>query len=271
MISNLDKYEKDLDRLIGDGELLDLAIERAFLPEDFNAGLKKSLKDAKEVTQFLRELPKFADEYQVWYSESLVVLRQLLPDRVPDFIKLYERPRSQRKKISHENYVIADALLGLEIRSFTGEKVVGPDAALPKFGQQLSIVKSIKRRFESTLFDIKQLVQADLFDSELASALELNKRGFVRGAGAVAGVVLEGHLLQVCDNHKVTVRKKNPGINDLAQLLKDASIIDTPVWRSIQHLADLRNLCDHKKKTEPKTEDIEQLIAGVAKITKTQF
>jgi hypothetical protein len=44
-----------------------------------------------------------------------------------------------------------------------------------------------------------------------------------------------------------------------------------PTWRFIQHLADLRNLCDHKKKRDPKTEDIDELIEGVEKITKTLF
>jgi hypothetical protein len=42
----------------------------------------------------------------------------------------------------------------------------------------------------------------------------------LRAAGAVAGVVLEKHLRQVCDDHKITVAKKNPTIGDLNELLK---------------------------------------------------
>ena len=48
-------------------------------------------------------------------------------------------------------------------------------------------------------------------------------------------------------------------------------VIDTPTWRFIQRLADLRNLCDHKKSDEPATDDIEELIAGVRKTIKTVF
>jgi len=59
------------------------------------------------------------------------------------------------------------------------------------------MVKSIRKRFDSTLFDIRQLAQADMFDSELESAAELAKKRFHRAAGAVAGVVLEKHLKQV--------------------------------------------------------------------------
>jgi len=52
-------------------------------------------------------------------------------------------------------------------------------------------IKVVKERFESSLFDIRQLVQADLFDSELEAAEELAKNRFSRAAGAVAGVVLD--------------------------------------------------------------------------------
>lgn len=272
MISNLEKYRADLDKLIDDGERLCMAIQEAFLHDQFRESLKKALKDDKKVAQYIKALPSFNSDYQSWYSEALMLVRQLLPDRVADFVKLYEKPKTRRKDITSENYVIEDALQGLHItRGWEKEKVVGADAAIPRFTQQLNIVKSIKKRFESSLFDIKQLVQADIFDSEIDTAKELTKKGFVRGAGAVAGVVLEGHLLQVCENHKIKVKKKNPGINDLAQLLKDSNVIDIPIWRNIQRMADMRNLCDHKKKSEPKREDIDELIDGVSKISKTLY
>ena len=82
---------------------------------------------------------------------------------------------------------------------------------------------------------------------------------------------MERHLKEVCGNHGVTVRKKNPQISDLNDLLKGADVIDIPQWRQIQHLGDLRNLCAHDKKTEPAAHQIEDLLAGVAKVTKTIF
>jgi hypothetical protein len=196
-------------------------------------------------------------------------LKQLLPERVSDFVRLYEKPKN-RKDITSENYVIEDALQGLVITEGV-TRITGPEDAIPKFVQQLNIVKSAKRRFESSLFDIRQLVQADLFDSELDAARELNKKGFTRGAGAIAGVVLERHLKQVCKNHNITITKRNPTINDLNQLLKDNNIIEVPDWRFIQRLSDLRNLCDHDKEKEPTREEVEELISGVERIVKTVF
>ncbi len=178
----------------------------------------------------------------------------------------------RRERISPPRDRIEDYLQGLQItRGWEKEKVVGPDAAIPQFSQQFAILKSVKARFESSLFDIHQLVQADLFDSELEAANELAKHKFTRAAGAMAGVVLERHLSQVCNNHNITVAKKAPTISTLNDALKDASVIDVPQWRFVQHLADIRNLCDHDKKQEPTLEQVTDLIAGVIKITKTIF
>ena len=87
----------------------------------------------------------------------------------------------------------------------------------------------------------------------------------------MAGVVLERHLKEVCGNHGITVRKKAPQISDLNDALKGANVIDLPQWRSIQHLGDLRNLCAHDKESEPTSAQVKDLLAGVAKVTKTIF
>ena len=132
-------------------------------------------------------------------------------------------------------------------------------------------MESLRSRFDSSLFEIKQLLQADLFDSELDAARELLKNGFLRASGAICGVILEKHLGQVCTNHSLSLRKKNPTINDYNQLLKDENAIDVPTWRLIQRLADIRNLCDHNKEREPKKDEIEDLINGVDKVIKELF
>ena len=162
--------------------------------------------------------------------------------------------------------------MGLYLDRSRGEKRgVGPEEAIPNFRQQLAILKAVRARFESSLFDIRQLAMADLFDSELATATELVKKKFLRAAGVVAGVVLGKHLAQVCSNHSVTILKRSPTINDLNELLKKASVVDVPQWRLIQYLGDIRNLCAHNKQTEPKAEQVSDLIAGVAKTVKTLF
>ena len=267
MQSNLDNYKEDLKKLVTTGKLLQVAMEYECFPEQVEELYGKHA-DGKKC---LKSLPNFGKDYQSWYSETSAVIKQLLPDRFDDFVRHYQKPKP-RKDITFENYRIEDYLQGLTVtRGWEKEKVVGQEAAIPHFRQQLAILEAVESRFESTLFDIRQLVQADLFDSEIEAARELLKKGFVRASGAVVGVVLEKHLAQVAENHNVKTRKKHPTISDFNDLLKNGGVLDTPSWRQIQRLADVRNLCDHNKDRDPTEQEAEELINGVEKFTKTLF
>lgn len=270
-MNNLEKYKSDLESLLEKGDKLFVSIHYECYPENIKKQIKENFKDEEKEKEYLKKniLP-FKREYQSWYTESLVLIKQLLPDRLSDFVRLYEKPKT-RKTAEYGNYVMEDYMQNLRVTRSYGEKLVGPEAAIPQFEQQLNILKSIERRFESSLFDIRQLVQADLFDTELGSARELNKHNFIRGAGAIAGVVLEKHLSQVLINHNQKITKKHPSISDLNDSLKNSEIYETTTWRKIQHLADIRNLCDHNKEKEPKKEEVEELISGVEAIIKTVY
>ena len=260
METNLSKYKNDLERLIKKGDILYFSLI-------FDLGLagdklKKTFNEKKV------ELPKFKDEYENWYSESMQVIKQIIPDRIDDFVKLYKNEK--RKQTDYSTYTISDYMIGL-VSTLGIRTIAEPKSALPKYEQQLNILKSANKRFESSLFDIKQLLQADIFDSELETARELHKNGFLRPVGVVAGVILESHLSQVCTNHGATIRKKNPTIADYNDLLKNNNVVDVPQWRFIQRLGDLRNLCGHKKNREPTEDEVSELIDGVEKITKTLY
>lgn len=265
MASNLDRYKADLDRLIwlADDMLLDLHFQEIEGNGKLNAEheeLKKKLSGA------------FQRHYQKWYTESLAVVRQLIPDRLAEFEDLYKGD-GRRKEVNAVTYNIQDWLMGVRAaEDYTGEKRFNDFAAASmRMDTQAKILKSAAQRFESSLFDIRQLVQADLFDSELDAARELLKHKFLRAAGAIAGVVVEKHLAQVAANHQVVIRKQHPTIADLNDPLKAAGVIDTPLWRNIQRLADLRNLCDHSKNREPTSDEVGELIDGVDKLVKTLF
>lgn len=222
--------------------------------------LKKELREAGE-----RLKGSFEKNYQLWYTEALALIKQLMPNRLLEFSQLYNGD-GQRKQIDGTTYHIQDWLDGIRVQYFDNLGV-----ASMRFNTQLKILESIEARFESSLFDVAQVVRADLFNSELDAARELAKNGFLRAAGAIAGVILEKHLAQVCDNHRVPVRKKDPAINDFNQPLKDAGVLDVPAWRQIQRLGDIRNLCDHNKHREPTKDEVIELIDGVDKISKTLF
>lgn len=143
--------------------------------------------------------------------------------------------------------------------------------ARPHFVQQEAILQAAKSRFESSLFEIRHMIQADLFDSEIEAAESLLKHKYTRAAGALAGVVLERHLAQVCEDRPINITKRKPAISDFNEALKQADVIDVPTWRFIQHLADIRNLCDHAKERDPTPGQVEDLLKGVTKVIKTVF
>lgn len=262
-MTNLQKYKDDLKALIEKSLLLHGSL---ILEITDNATEKR--KFIKYIEENKLKIINFKIEYEKWYSEALEVIKQILPRRYDDFKRQYRVEK--RKEIDHLTYTISDYIIGIQVTKGDGETVVvDRKAALPKFEQQVNILKAAERRFKSSLFDIKQILQADLFDSEIEAARELLKNGYVRAAGAVAGVVLETHLQQVCAKHEITVKAKRPCITDYNEALKKEETIELPTWRGIQQLADLRNLCDHKKTREPKPEEIEELIDGVDKISKT--
>ena len=258
MRTNLTRYQEDLERLIklSDQMYLDFALAAS------GKKAKKGETNPGEV---------FFSSYQQWYSEALEVIRQILPNRLEEFQLLYQGI-DKRKNINAQTYSIKDWLLGIRspVDILSGRKhFEDVGIVFMQFQMQREIFKSARLRFESSLLEIRQIVRADLFDSEVESARELLKNGFLRAAGAVAGVVAEKHLSEVCQNHNLSIGKKNPTIATYNDALKKEGVIDVPQWRPIQRLGDLRNLCDHNKEREPTKDEVTELIDGVEKLTKT--
>jgi hypothetical protein len=258
MRENLDKHRSDLKSLVllGEEMLVDFSLRDA--PVDGKP---------KEVAEAIRGT--FEQKYQHWYTEATAVVGQLIPGRAAEFEQLYLGD-GKRKAIDAATYTIQDWLTGR--RSSAAEGSFGETVAVSmRLKAQLEILKSAESRFESSLFEIRQLVQADLFDSELDACRELAARGFSRAAGAIAGVILERHLRQVLANHGIVVRRPEPTINDFNDQLKKAGVLDVPAWRQIQRLGDVRNLCGHSKHREPSREEVEELIEGADRIVQTLF
>jgi hypothetical protein len=267
------KFSDELDQLIKDGEFLGLAMEYDCKPEQFrNVYLEVFKGDKDKLDDFIgKKLPSFIDSYQKWYSRSQAVVKQVLPDRLSDFVSHYEYTRV-RKNIDFQNYMIRDYLQGLRITRGGGYEVIADgSAAIPEFKQQLNIVRAAKDSLQSTLMDLTAVLQADLFDTEIETAGALAKAGYLRAAGAICGVVIEKHLNHVGNIHNLKIVKKNPGISELAQILRTSGVITLAQERFIQSLADTRNLCSHAKGREPTKDEITELVEGTGKVLKTIF
>lgn len=264
MASRIDKLKNEIKTLLDEG----LVLMVAWACQHDQRVLPRKLTDKEKA--FYATI-NIAGRYQLWYSKSSAVVKQLLPDRHAEFIDLYYNAGSS-KKLTSDNFRIINALHGKCLSRYQDgikHEIAGMSSAMVQYNTQYQILKSAQERLDSSLYDMEKILQADLFDSELEAATELNKKGFSRAAGAMAGVVLEKHFETVIKAHALILGKKNPCINDYNQKLKDEGVFDVVTWRFIQHLGALRNLCDHNKGVEPKKEDIDELIAGVDKIMKT--
>lgn len=236
---------------------------------DFHSELSRLVEQGARLAEgFLGSNHLLAIEpYQDWYTRALATVTHLLPDRLQEFQSLY--CYGKRSRLDEESYTIKDYLEGLRSPPAGIDLESGGHIAAQKLFQQVFIVKSAESRLDDILSNVKRLLQADLFDSDLEAAQELLKNGYMRASGMIAGVVLEQHLKAVCDKHGIAISKKSPGISDYNDALKNASLVEVSQWRFIQHLGDIRNLCGHAKGREPTKDEADELIRGVAKIAKT--
>jgi hypothetical protein len=131
--TNISKFVDDLKKLIDKSELLYYSLVKEM--ELGSQEIKKKLKEMK--------LPSFKSEYEIWYSESLAIIKLLLPDRLSDFSTLYRNDK--RKDVDFLTYTISDYMLGLRTTRGLEVKADGK-AAVPKFEQQKNILKSVERK-----------------------------------------------------------------------------------------------------------------------------
>jgi hypothetical protein len=200
-----------------------------------------------------------AQRYHIWYSKILPFIRYLGPDRLREFVSLYELD-PKRKGADWLHYTLQDYIRGTMNENF---EPISAFASL--FQQQIMIVEAIYLTADQRLSDLEQVIRADVFHHEIDAAENLLKNKHLRAAGALSGVTLEFHLRKVCEERKIEIKKKTATISDYNDLLKANSVIDVPVWRQLQRLGDIRNLCVHAKEREPTRDEVVDLISGTRK------
>jgi hypothetical protein len=250
-----DQVQKELEDLSLFGLRLywRLAIEE----DKVDAENKKKFEDA------CGPIKSFNENYEIFYTRAYSAVKNFAPHRIEDFVKQYKDEK--RKQVGHSTYLISDAIVGY----VSTHGYYDRSSAIPRVKTQSDIVSAILVNLDNVLNDIEGVVRADLFDSNLEEAKHLWKAGYLRPAGVLAGVVLEKHLGVVATRHGFSTRKSHPSIADFNESLKQGGIIDVIVWRKIQGLADLRNLCGHAKDREPTREEVEELIQGTERLLKS--
>ncbi|MDZ7919854.1 DUF4145 domain-containing protein [Rhodoferax sp.] len=123
-----------------------------------------------------------------------------------------------------------------------------------------AVFLAAKEDFEGGyLASVRQLVQAELFSSELEQAKELQTSGFYMAAAVVAGVVLETTLRDLCSQMGLPIAKLDKMNADLAK----AGRYNLLVQKRITALAGLRNSAAHGNASEFTKDDVSSMISEV--------
>jgi hypothetical protein len=204
-------------------------------------------------------------DYNNWYTASLRLIKLLIPERYNDFIGFYKLEKRKPNYFNTLEYTISDYLNNSRL-TYNFDNFDEFETFRVKFQNQLAIFNSCIENIDTTLFDIENLLQYKLYKSELEAAKGLLSNGFIRPAGALAGVILENHLKGLCKIHNIIINKKHITINDCNDNLKSGKVFGLVLFKKIQHLASIRNLCDHAGEREPNKDEVLELIIEVEKI-----
>lgn len=142
------------------------------------------------------------------------------------------------------------------------EKPIGYSSNYDVMKRVKAVFFAAKEDFEGGyLTSVKNLVQAEVFDSELEQASELMSAGYVSAAAVVAGVVLETTLQNLCGENKIPLGKLEKMNADLVKI----GAYNSLTQKRITALAAIRNSAAHGKVGEFSKADVESMISEVEK------
>ena len=123
-----------------------------------------------------------------------------------------------------------------------------------------AIFLAAKEDFEGGyMTTVRQLVQAEVYDSELDQARGLLTGGYFSAAAVIAGVVLETAMRNMCSNAGIAQGNLNKMNSDLAK----ANIYNLLVQKRITALADIRNNAAHGHPDQFQPSDVADMITYV--------
>lgn len=109
------------------------------------------------------------------------------------------------------------------------------------------------------LSSVKNLVQAELFDSELEQASELLSSGYKGPAAVVAGVVLETTLRDLCTDNSIPHARLDKMNSDLAK----SGVYNKLQQKRITALADIRNSAAHGDWASFNDDEVKEMIRDI--------
>ncbi|MCQ8119617.1 hypothetical protein [Methylomonas rosea] len=126
-----------------------------------------------------------------------------------------------------------------------------------------AVFLAAKEDFEGGyLSSVRNLVQAEVFSTELEQARELLNAGYRIPAAVICGVVLETNLRSLCEAHSLSLGKLDKMNADLAKVGQYNSLVQ----KRITALAAIRNSAAHGNSAEFDDANVRSMIEEVEKL-----
>ena len=120
------------------------------------------------------------------------------------------------------------------------------------------------------LFEIRKMVEAELFDDFLEQAEHLFSSGYYQPAAVICGCVLEDGLRKLCNNNGITLTAK-PKLDKMNSDLAKAGIYSKLIQKRITTVADLRNKAAHGQWDQFDEGDVQEMLSAVRRIMEDHF
>lgn len=171
-------------------------------------------------------------------------------------------------KVKAKN-LVANAC-GLESQHFLAFEEAATQRSMQSNYDHLQRLKAVflatKEDFEGGYLNtVRNLVQAEVFTSELEQAEELLKSSYGTAAAVVAGVVLETSLRNLCTKYGIGPASLNRMNDDLAK----AGAYNSLQQKRITAMAAIRNSAAHGKTDEFSPGDVKGMIDDVERFLAT--
>jgi hypothetical protein len=115
---------------------------------------------------------------------------------------------------------------------------------------------------KDALFDVKRVIEADVFNDFLEQAEHLLSPGYHQPAAMIAGSVLEDGLRKLCLRASVAL-PDTPKLDWMNAQLAKQGRYNTLTQKKVTALADIRNNAAHGKWIEFTTADVQTMIRDV--------
>jgi hypothetical protein len=120
------------------------------------------------------------------------------------------------------------------------------------------------------LFDIRKIIEAELFDDFLEQAEYLCSSGYFQPAAVICGCVLEDGLRKLCNNNGIAITAK-PKLDKMNSDLAKAGVYSKLIQKRITTFADLRNKAAHGQWDQFEESDVQEMLAAVRRFMEDHF